>query len=176
MRLFLLKFATLMIVFVSSQVFGQECDNIILTDGSEIQCIVQEVGVNEIAYKKCDFIEGPLYKLLKNDVFIIKYKNGDKDVIQASETPKEVTTLTKKKIDPNVKVYEYIDEIPIDSKCLTVNFKRSSRNIEIIKIKGSSIIFYDCEARGMEKNYIMKSGIISIDDENGNVIYTKSYK
>jgi hypothetical protein len=166
----------LLIGLISRIAFAQDCDIIILQDGSEIQCIVQEVGVNEVAYKKCDFIEGPLYKLLKNDVFIIKYKNGDKDVFQASETPKEVTTLTKKKIDPNVKVYEYIDEIPIDSKCLTVNFKHTSRNIEIIKIKGSSIIFYDCEARGMEKNYIMKSGIISIDDENGKVIYTKNYK
>ena len=166
----------LLVTLLHQAVFAQDCDLIILQDGSEFQCIVQEVGVNEIAYKKCDFIEGPLYKLLKIDVFIIKYKNGDKDVIQALETPKKVTALTKKKIDPNIKVYEYIDEIPIDGKCLTVNFKRSTRNIEIIKIKGSSIIFYDCEARGMEKNYIMKSGIISIDDENGNVIYTKSYK
>lgn len=75
-------------------VFNKECDIILKRDGSEIEAKVIEVGINEIKYKKCDNLAGPTYVLLKNDVFMINYPNGQKDifkekVVEASSLPPE---------------------------------------------------------------------------------------
>ena len=58
-------------------------DNIILRTGEEIKAKVQEVGLADIKYKKTDNPTGPLYTILKSDVFMIKYENGTKDVFAA---------------------------------------------------------------------------------------------
>lgn len=58
-------------------------DNIILRTGEEIKAKVQEIGLADIKYKKTDNPTGPLYTILKSDVFMIKYENGTKDVFAA---------------------------------------------------------------------------------------------
>ena len=64
------------IFFLSVFGFTQNCDNIILHSGLEISSVVEEIRLNEIAYRKCDNPTGPLYVILKSEVFLIKYKNG----------------------------------------------------------------------------------------------------
>lgn len=59
-------------------------DVIFKQDGSEIKAEVTEIGSTEIKYKKFENLSGPVYTILKNDVFMIKYKNGTKDVFTAS--------------------------------------------------------------------------------------------
>jgi hypothetical protein len=61
------------------------CDKILLKTGEEIEAKVEEIGINEIKYKKCDNINGPLISISKDDVFMITYSNGTKDVIKTSE-------------------------------------------------------------------------------------------
>ena len=39
-----------------------------------------EIPLNEIKYKKCDNIDGPIITKYKNDVFMVKYSNGSKEV------------------------------------------------------------------------------------------------
>jgi hypothetical protein len=57
-----------------------DCAEIIKRDGDIIEAKIIEVGVTEIKYKKCSNLQGPTYNILKSDVFMIKHKNGDKDV------------------------------------------------------------------------------------------------
>ncbi|MCX6294568.1 MAG: toxin-antitoxin system YwqK family antitoxin [Bacteroidetes bacterium] len=57
------------------------CDNIVLKNGDEIKGKVTEIGLQEIKYKKCDNLDGPSISILKSDVFMIKYANGTKDII-----------------------------------------------------------------------------------------------
>jgi hypothetical protein len=61
------------------------CDLIIMKDGQEIKCKVSEIGVNEIKYKKCDNLNGPIYSISKSEVLLIQYANGSKDIIKSNE-------------------------------------------------------------------------------------------
>lgn len=65
-------------------------DNIIFTDGSQIEGIVQEIGPEEIVYVKADNPEGPVYKIYRSTVFLIQFKNGTSEVI----TPFDLATTT----------------------------------------------------------------------------------
>ncbi|MBC7863823.1 MAG: DUF4190 domain-containing protein [Bacteroidia bacterium] len=64
-------------------------DIIIMQDGSEITAKVLEVGTNTISYKPCNDLNGPLIMTGKNNVFMIKYKNGTKEIFKKQEPPKE---------------------------------------------------------------------------------------
>lgn len=65
-------------------------DNIIFTDGSQIEGIVQEIGPEEIVYVKADNPEGPVYKIYRSTVFLIQFQNGTSEVI----TPFDLATTT----------------------------------------------------------------------------------
>ncbi|HNW89986.1 MAG TPA: hypothetical protein PKN48_10005 [Bacteroidales bacterium] len=64
----------------------QAQDVIFKKNGDEVQAKIEEVGVSEIKYKKFDNQDGPLYTILKSDVFMIKYANGTKEVFSADAT------------------------------------------------------------------------------------------
>ncbi len=53
---------------------------IVMKNGDEIPAKVFEIGDTEIKYKKCDNQNGPTYSLKKEDVLMVKYPNGSKDV------------------------------------------------------------------------------------------------
>jgi hypothetical protein len=61
------------------------CDVIVFKDGAEVRSKVEEVGINEIKYKRCDSPNGPMYVAKKSDIFMIKYMNGTKEVIKSAE-------------------------------------------------------------------------------------------
>lgn len=64
-------------------------DIIIKKNGEEITAKVMEIGTSEIKYKKPGNAEGPLYAIPRSDVFMIKYADGSKDVINDMNAPKE---------------------------------------------------------------------------------------
>lgn len=65
---------------VSLSAFAQ--DVIICRNGDEITSKVLKVSKTEIEYKKWSNQNGPSYTLDKSEVFMIKYKNGEKDVFK----------------------------------------------------------------------------------------------
>lgn len=79
--------ASLLVAFMSIPVMAQ--DVIIKRNGDEIQAQVEEVGQTEIKYKKFENLSGPTYSVSKSDVFMIRYKNGQRDVFEEvkSEPP-----------------------------------------------------------------------------------------
>jgi hypothetical protein len=80
----------------SHALFAQ--DIITLKNGDEIKAKVQEIDTDNVKYKKYDNQSGPLYTLMKADVFMIKYENGDRDVFTASSAPQP--TVTKQTTPP----------------------------------------------------------------------------
>ena len=62
----------------------EPCDKIILQDGSRINGKVMEISSNQVKYKNCEDINGPMITLDKPNVYMIKYSNGTKETI----TPK----------------------------------------------------------------------------------------
>lgn len=67
-------------------------DVMIFRNGDEVNVKVSEVGVDFIKYKRSDNPEGPSYEARKNDVFMVKYANGAKDVFN-NPTPPPSSTI-----------------------------------------------------------------------------------
>lgn len=57
-------------------------DLIIKNDKSELKSKVVEITETSIKYKKWENIDGPIYNVSKNDVFMIVYANGKRDMIK----------------------------------------------------------------------------------------------
>jgi hypothetical protein len=88
------KIFLIILCLVGAFNFSDAQDVLIMNNGTEMKVKVQELTVNEVKFKKWENIDGPLYTLLKNDVFMIKYENGTKDTFVK-------TTLTKENISYN---------------------------------------------------------------------------
>lgn len=63
-----------------------ECDVIIKTNGDEIKAIVKEVGLEIIAFVKCENIDGPSYKLQREEIFMIRFKDGSNETFNNKST------------------------------------------------------------------------------------------
>ena len=79
------------------------CDKIVCISGEEIEAIVSEITSEFISYKKCNNIDGPKYSIEKSKVFIIKYKNGSKEIINNLNEPVVSTFKKNKPIISNFK-------------------------------------------------------------------------
>lgn len=83
----------LFLSFSFSLVFAQ--DIILKKNGDELKAKIQEILPDEIIFRKWENLEGPLYTIPKEDVFIIRYANGLKEVIgplSSSKLPKPAFT------------------------------------------------------------------------------------
>ena len=67
-------------------------DVIILRTGNEIKAIVQEVGKDDVKYKKWDNQTGPTYTLNQSEILIIEYENGSSDKFNTNTSTKTDNT------------------------------------------------------------------------------------
>lgn len=61
-------------------------DVIVKRNGEELQCKILEVSKNEVKYKRWTNQDGPSFAEKKSEIFMIKYENGEKEVV-AYESP-----------------------------------------------------------------------------------------
>ena len=73
----------LIVLFLFLAAFLNAQDIIYKTDGSEIQSKVIEISEDLIKYKKFSNLDGPLYSIAKNEVFMIVYENGEREVFKS---------------------------------------------------------------------------------------------
>lgn len=85
-------------------------DIIVKRNGDELQCRILEVSKNEVKYKRWVNLDGPAFSEKKSDIFMIKYENGEKDMIAHSSPVSESSALSTNVND--VDSYEYIYEEP----------------------------------------------------------------
>jgi hypothetical protein len=82
------------------------CQDIIFkTNGDEISAKVIEISPTEIKYKRFENPEGPNYIIDKNQVLMIKYENGNKDIFNnsannAAPAPPPVVNVPKPVVVP----------------------------------------------------------------------------
>lgn len=76
----------LLILSILLSVSAMAQDVILKQNGDEIQCKLIEVGTENIKYKKWSNLNGPTFVEERNDVFMIKYENGEKDVFGMKKT------------------------------------------------------------------------------------------
>lgn len=60
-------------------------DIIYKNDKSEVKSKVLEILDNEVKYKKSEFLDGPTYSMSKSDIYMIIYKNGQKEMFENSK-------------------------------------------------------------------------------------------
>lgn len=75
-------------------------DVIILRDGSEYLVKVIELTDKEIKYKRCDFLNGPVYSVLKSKVYSIKYINGYVEYFEENFDGKNISKNNQPKTHP----------------------------------------------------------------------------
>ena len=66
-----------MLIAIAPFIYAQ--DIVILRNGEEIETKIKRVGVNTVEYVRYENIEGPVYEVLKSEIFKIKYSNGIED-------------------------------------------------------------------------------------------------
>lgn len=57
-------------------------DIIYLKSGEEIHSKINKIGTSVVEYKKVSNLEGPVYEINKNDISMIVYSNGEKDILK----------------------------------------------------------------------------------------------
>lgn len=78
---------------------NEDCDIIILKNGQEIQAKILEVGSSEVKYKSCDNQNGPTFYKNNSEIFMIKYSNGTKTIMEDSQSNSDKTTVNKETND-----------------------------------------------------------------------------
>lgn len=68
----------------SSLINVENCDIIITKKGDEIICKIKEIDESNIKYIRCNVNDSPIISLKKTDVLMIKYSNGEKQIISIS--------------------------------------------------------------------------------------------
>jgi hypothetical protein len=56
-------------------------DLIVMKNNKEIKSDILEVGTSEVKYKRANYIDGPVFSVLKKEVYYVKYKDGHTDTI-----------------------------------------------------------------------------------------------
>lgn len=87
-----ITFLLIFILFTTKLITAQ--DVITKRTGEEIEVKVLEVNINDIKYIKYSNLDGPKYTILKEEIFMIKYENGEKEVYsdyKTTETEKEIS-------------------------------------------------------------------------------------
>lgn len=133
--------------------FSLMCINIYAQDiittkqGDEIEAKVVKIGTTEIEYKKWSNVEGPSYTLLKNQVFMIKFQNGEKEVFESEkgqddiESSSQKCVLDGKSVD-NDELINMHNKIP-EFASLKQSRKKAKEFFPIMAISENSVIATD---------------------------------
>jgi len=65
----------------------KSCDTLLMKNGKVINAKIIEIGVDIIKYKRCEFLDGPMYSVNSSDVELLTYSNGTKEVVPTVKTP-----------------------------------------------------------------------------------------
>ena len=122
-------------------------DIIVMRNGDEVEAKVTKVGTTEVEYHKWSNQDGPIYTAAKSDVFMIKYKNGEKDIFNTSDKHKETQQLSNESGPKYVKKSAADNNQQlIDRYKAPVNFtktpsnKKASCAFPIMSMSDSSIV------------------------------------
>ena len=81
----MIGFASFPVLDKTTVLYNDSCDNIILKNGEEISAKIIEITPDLIKYKKCRNLDGPLISIYKNEVLMLRYNDGSKDIFSSLE-------------------------------------------------------------------------------------------
>jgi len=80
-------------------------DIIMLFNKAEINAVVVKVDTIEIKYKKFNYPDGPTFSVLRKDVHLIQYSNGQTQILNSNEDHQ--ASLNKSDIPPEINTSDY---------------------------------------------------------------------
>lgn len=102
-------------------------DIIVKTDKTEIKSKVLEITETTIKYKKWQMQDGPIYNINKNEVFMVIYANGQREVIKPAVTAEKLTNsnllVTQQNNVPNFQKKEAQIDTALDFKNIKIKYK-----------------------------------------------------
>lgn len=104
-------------------------DVIVKRDGEEIQCRILEVSTNKVKYKQWKNQDGPTFVEKKTDVLMLKYENGQKEVISYSG-PVSASQV------------EEVASVPVDSAALKDTMPISNDFLEYVRKEKSGLLMW----------------------------------
>lgn len=78
-------------------------DIIYKNDKTQIKSKIIEVEENVVKYKKFEFLDGPTYTIKKSDIFMIAYKNGEKELFDDEKPVAKNTSKPETNANTNSK-------------------------------------------------------------------------
>jgi hypothetical protein len=81
------KLMCLLFIAISFSTISFSQDLITKKNGEEIKAKILEVTQSEIKYKNFDQQSGPLFTIQKSEIFMIRYENGTKDILNSKNSP-----------------------------------------------------------------------------------------
>ncbi len=86
----------LILVFIAVLTFnfahGQ--DKIYLKSEENIEAKILEINIDEVRYRKVSNPDGPIFTILKSDIHMILYENGESEIFKEEETPSTTVSTT----------------------------------------------------------------------------------
>jgi hypothetical protein len=101
------RFCIILIFLVWNLTPLRSQDEITFKSGDVLKAKITEVGTEEIVYKKFENLTGPSYSVKKDQVFMIKYENGSKDVFGADKPIAKTTDATMPATGAPALIYFY---------------------------------------------------------------------
>lgn len=120
----------LVLVSVASTLSTFAQDVIVKRDGEEIQCKILEVSTNKVKFKQWKNQNGPTFVEKKTDILMLKYENGQKEVISYSGPVGEA------------KIEEIAEATPVDSVALRDTMPISQKYLEYVRKEKSGLLMW----------------------------------
>ena len=82
-----MKYLFLFLFFFPLSLLCKAQDTIVKRNGEKITVKLIEINPNDVRYKRLDYLEGPLFRVQKQDIKFIVYANGIKDSFENYVAP-----------------------------------------------------------------------------------------
>jgi hypothetical protein len=86
---------------IQSAVPSDSCDEIIMRSGDILSGKIIELNPTQVKYKKCDYLTGPMVVINKEDVFMLRYSNGSKEVFNQTKSASNDSAQPGTSTNPN---------------------------------------------------------------------------
>ena len=134
-------------------------DVIVLKNGDEIHALIQEIGIDDIKYKKLDNKTGPNYILKKSEIFIIKYANGSKEMFFNTASDFSTTQSAPVPKQPSVQNQREQRELYITKSAFSGIKIKNSSGITLLANEITSTLASVPEALRLYDNGVTLKGI-----------------
>ena len=111
-------------------------DIIVMRNGDEVEAKVTKVGKTEVEYHKWSNQDGPVYTVAKSDVFMVKYKNGEKDVFDNVTAKSD----NSPKSESNSSAPQYVEAVPAANNQELISIY--NKEVDFVAIKDGYTEYY----------------------------------